>query len=241
MDWLRKDTVDGWERSSAWIGRMLDWTTPNWITATRILAAFAVAALIGAWIVTGSTAMFVAVVVTLALLLLSDWFDGALSRYQRETHGIVPLAPEDETRLAFLARLSLRGPTHTGKWLDPLADKAIFCAVLLPAGIGFMPGWLIGVNVLFAALLTFVRVGGVRQRLGLTDVGANWFGKRKMWIEVLHMSALVLLPRANDGWWRADYGYAAALVTLLAATVFAGLSLAGQFLKNRSVPAGAPS
>lgn len=241
MDWLRKDTVDGWDGASRWIGQRLDWTTPNWITATRILAAFAVAALIGARVVTGSTVLFVAVVAALTVLLFSDWFDGALSRYQKEAHGIVPLAPEDETKLGFLARLSLRGPTHTGKWLDPLADKAIFCAVLLPAGIGYMPGWLIACNVMLAAALTFVRMGGVRQRLGLTDVGANWFGKRKMWIEVFHMAALVLLPRADARWWDADYAYAAALITLLAATVFAGLSLAGQFLKNRSVPAGAPS
>lgn len=241
MDWLRKDTVDGWERSSAWIGRKLDWTTPNRVTFARIVAAFAVAALCVAWVVTGSGVLFVLVVAALTLLLLSDWFDGALSRYQKERHDLTPLTEASEAKLSFRARLSLRGPTHTGKWLDPLADKAIFCSVLLPAGIGFMPGWLIAANVLLAVVLTLVRVDRVKARLGLADVGANWFGKRKMWIEVAHMAALVLLPRADAWWWRADYGYNAALVTLLAATLFAGLSLAGQFLKNRSVPAGAPS
>lgn len=233
MDWLKRETVDGMEGPSRWIGRKLDWTTPNWITMTRIACAGAVAALMVAWRTTESPLAFAVVVPALALLLLSDWFDGALSRYQKEARGIAHVDAETEVKLPFLARLSLRGPTHTGKWLDPLADKAIFCAVLLPLGVGFMPGWLVATNVLLAALLTAIRVGGARQRLGLGDVGANWFGKRKMWIEVVHMAALVLLPRA--------YGYWPALLTLVAATAFAGLSLAGQFAKNRPVSADAPS
>lgn len=236
--WLSRDTVDGWKRASDRFASWFDWTAPNLITMAHILAAPLIAALLAAWLKTGSVPALALAAVVTALALLSDWLDGALARLQHEMDGAPDPSPEQlaaEEALPFFDQLRRRGRTVLGKKLDPIADKATFYSVLLPLGVGFLPGWLIAVNAGIALALTAIRWKRVMRALGLRDAGSNWFGKRKMWAEVFVISALVLLiPWPTLRWW-------ASTGTLLVATAFALLSFAGHLVKGRIRPAGSRS
>jgi phosphatidylglycerophosphate synthase len=121
--------------------------------------------------------------------------------------------------MSFGARLRWPGETQLGKILDPIADKGTFYSVLLPGGLNFLPGWLVYINFLLAIALTVSRP--VLRFLYQAEVAANWFGKRKIWFEVLTISSLALLPRDRIGFY-------CGTAMLAIATALAALSLAAQ-------------
>lgn len=236
--WLSRETVDGWKEWSDRFASRFDWTTPNLVTAAHILVTPVIAALLAAWLVTEFLPFLVAAAALATLALLSDWLDGALARLQHEMDGAATKTEEElaeEESKPFFDQVRLRGRTVLGKKLDPIADKATFYSVLFPLGIGFLPGWLIALNAGLALVLTAIRWKWVMRAFGLKDAASNWFGKRKMWVEVLVMCALVfLVPWPTLRWWVSS-------VTLVFATVFALLSLFGHIAKGRIAPAGARS
>lgn len=234
--WLSRETVDGWKDASDRFAGWFDWTTPNWITAAHIAVTPLIYFCLAAFSFTGSRAFLVAGAATYTLAVISDWLDGALARWQHRRDAPRGLSEAAEVALPLVDQLRLRGNTQLGKRLDPIADKATFYAALLPLGVGFVPTWIVVANVAFALALTAIRWKWAMRALGLRDAGSNWFGKRKMWIEIFVVSSLVLLvPWPDLRWWTSS-------ATLAAATLFAVLSLVGHFVKNwRLGSAGAPS
>jgi len=225
--WLSRDAIDGWEHSSRLIGRALDWTTPNWITVAHIAATPVIFLCFAEWRTNQENDLWRfagAAVYTGAVL--SDWFDGALARYQKGKDNAPSLTDRQESALPLLQRLWLRGSTHTGARLDPIADKATFYCALLPLSAGYLPDWMIVANVALAIALTALRWPGVMRVLGLKDVRANRFGKHKMQVEIVAIASLALLvpwPAAR---------HVSSVAWLAASTLLAALSLGGHFVKN---------
>jgi len=74
-------------------------------------------------------------------------------------------------------------------------------------------------SLTLAILLTVARP--IKRRLGVGDGAANWFGKRKMWVEIVVIVAAVLVPQS-------DIRFLVINLLLGVAFLFAVLSLAGQ-------------
>ena len=217
--------------SSHLLGKALDWTTPNWITAVHIASTPIILLCFAVWRMDENRDLWrLAGAVTYTLAVLSDWADGALATYQTKYRDRVPRTDEAERALPVLARLRLRGPTHTGARLDPIADKATFYSALLPLSVGYLPLALILANVALAFALTAIRWPKVMDRLRFTDVRANAYGKAKMQIEITAIAAIALFVP-----WP-DVRYGLSVVTLTVATACAALSLREHFKRNRSHP-----
>lgn len=222
-----RSTMGGWEHSARLIGQALDWTTPNWITMAHIGVTPLICLSFATWRANEEADLWrLAGAVLCTLALLSDKADGDLAYYQRDHRPSSPMTPEVENALPFLERLRLRGPSHTGARLDPIADKLTFYGALLPLAVGYLPAWMIVANVAFAVALVVIRLPRVAARLGLADVRANLAGKIKMQVEIGALAALALFVP-----WP-EFRYGASVFVLAAATVAAAFSLEGQFAKN---------
>lgn len=126
----------------------------------------------------------------LTLSLLTDFADGALSRYQQSDRPLMTL--DEELRLSFWHRIKYRGVTHLGRTLDPLADKIRFLLVLYSIRRNYVLVELVACLTVVAVLLTLVRP--FKQYLQLDNVGSNRFGKFKVWIEIVGMAMLIFFP-----------------------------------------------
>lgn len=222
-----RSTMGGWEHSARLIGQALDWTTPNWITMAHIGVTPLICLSFAMWRANEEAELWRLAGATLCTLaLLSDKADGDLAYYQRDHRPSPAMSAEEENALPLLDRLRLRGPSHTGARLDPIADKLTFYGALLPLAVGYLPAWMIAANVALAVALVVIRLPRVADRLGLMDVRANLAGKIKMQVEIGALAALALFVP-----WP-EFRYGASVFVLFAATVAAAFSLEGQFAKN---------
>ncbi|MBT5808274.1 CDP-alcohol phosphatidyltransferase family protein [Candidatus Uhrbacteria bacterium] len=181
------------QKISQFIARKLNFTTGNWITLVGLFLAMygielfhADLGLHGEW---GAVAL-------LTLSFLTDWWDGLVSKYQQVheggglEHGI---SLEDELKMSFVERMNHRGTTHLGKKLDPLVDKVRFIGLLWVVGEGFIDESMVWALTFMAALLVIVRP--IKRLLMLGDASSNWFGRRKVYFEVLVIAMLVFSTR----------------------------------------------
>ena len=228
--WIDRETMGGWEHSSELLGRAFDWATPNWITAAHIAVTPFILLCFAEWRTNEDHDLWrFAGAILYTLAVLSDWVDGALAKYQKTHRPSEYLSDDQERKLPFLARLWLRGPTHTGARLDPIADKATFYSALLPLSVGYLPSWLVVANVALAFALTAIRWPKAMAWLAFSDVRANIFGKIKMQVEIGAVATLALfVPWPDVRHW-------SSLAVLFAATACAALSLRGHFERNRRV------
>ena len=132
--------------------------------------------------------------------MLTDVFDGLLARRE--------------------------GRTALGNYLDPVADKTLILCVFVCLGErGVLPLWM-GLVLIGRELL----VSGVRDAAAAQGrvVGANWMGKTKTFLQVVTISAgLLLLARTGNKWagdspavWF-DLLWALGLVAVAASVIFA--------------------
>lgn len=204
------------------------WTLPNIITVGRIIACPIVFVLVMA---PGSAMRILGFVVFLAAAL-SDLWDGYLAR----KHGWI---------------------TDMGKLLDPLADKLLLVATVVPiylvshrAGavgdvpwIGPLPLWIVG--VLFGRELLVTLLRQVAQRKGVV-IAAGTSGKRKALVQNLFAGGVLLwFPieqmAVDRGWDTAFWSFWSTfhrlwVVVTLALAVFLTLySLLDYFWKYRGI------
>ena len=128
--------------------------------------------------------------ILLTVSLVSDFADGALSRYQQGARKAMTL--DEEVSLTFWKRINYRGVTHLGRTLDPLVDKVRFFLVLYSLGIGYVATSLIIALTVVAVCLTLIRP--IKQYLKLDNVSSNRFGKIKIWAEIIGMAFLIFVP-----------------------------------------------
>lgn len=195
------------------------WTLPNAITALRIVLAPVLVVLLYLPNLTGRLVAFLVFVVA----AVSDLWDGWLARRRGEI-------------------------TDFGKLADPLADKLLLAAALIPlflltrsrpeiAGLplyGHVPLWVVAVLLGRELLVTVLRT--LAARLG-TVIQARRAGKYKAFTQSLFIGSAILwlalrTAAAERGWrgelwegWAAFHGWFVA-VTLSAALFLTLLSLA---------------
>lgn len=166
------------------IARAFNWTTANWITIVGGLLAVISMTLFALGF--DQTALC-----TLIASCLTDWFDGAVGRYQQ---GKRPhMTREEEDKLSVWQRINYRGVTHFGRALDPLVDKIRFIGLLWVVGISIVPTVLMVALTTVALILTLMRP--VKRYLELDAGGSNNFGKFKVYAELIAIATLILATR----------------------------------------------
>lgn len=153
----------GWRVSAAILmeGGKGGLTLPTWLTLTRI---FMLPVLV-LFLLEGSDFARNIAGAIFALAALTDWLDGYLAR----TRGLV---------------------SPLGEILDPLADKLLIMAALLPlVAIGKADSWVVGVLLGREFLVTALRAVALRHGI---VVAANKIGKAKMVLEVSSIIFLIL-------------------------------------------------
>jgi phosphatidylglycerophosphate synthase len=128
--------------------------------------------------------------ILLTVSLLTDFADGALSRYQQGENR--PMTLDEELQLTLRERINYRGVTHLGRSLDPIADKVRFFLVLYSLGFEYVSTIIIVALTVLAGCLTLIRP--IKQVLKLDNVSSNRFGKMKIWAEIVGMALLVFFP-----------------------------------------------
>ena len=209
-----------------------DVNLPNAITTLRVLLAPVVTVLL---FESGSTARFVAFGVFL-VAALSDLVDGALARRRGEV-------------------------TDFGKLVDPLADKLLLVATLIPfflltardpnlRGLPVYDGIALWVLVVFfgrEALITWLRTAAARRGV---VVPANTLGKRKALAQSIFIGSMILwiayrTAAVEQGWsgsfdrfWYGLHGWFTT-VSLTIALILTVLSLGVYLVAFRRVLRGA--
>tara|TARA_B100000315_G_scaffold210794_1_gene207267 strand:- start:483 stop:1103 length:621 start_codon:yes stop_codon:yes gene_type:complete len=134
---------------------------PNWLTLTRILML----PLLVLFLLQRSPQSRGIAVVIFSLAAISDWMDGHLAR----KHGQI---------------------TPLGELLDPVADKLLIMAALLPlVAIGKVDAWIVAVILGREFLVTAMRAVALRQGLIVTS---SPIGKTKMGLEIAAIIFLIM-------------------------------------------------
>ncbi len=171
-------------RSESVIGQALNWTTPCWVTV-----AGGALALIGIGLF--QLDLDWAAVGVLTLSFLTDWWDGALARFQQSDEPV--MSREREEELSVWKRMNHRGVTNMGRALDPVVDKIRFIGLLWTVGLERVDKGIVFAITLLALALTLVRP--VKRWLKLDTGGANQWGKYKVYAEVVFIVILVFGTR----------------------------------------------
>jgi len=140
-------------------------TIPNWLTLTRILM-LPILVFVLLQGSSGSRALAAAIFIVAAL---TDWLDGHLARKNDQI-------------------------TSLGELLDPVADKLLIVAALLPlVALGKVDAWVVGILLGREFLVTTMRTIALRHGI---IVPASPIGKTKMGLEVTAIIFLIteLLP-----------------------------------------------
>lgn len=136
-------------------------TLPTWLTLTRIFML----PILVLFLLQGSTTARQIAGAIFALAALTDWLDGYLAR----TRGLV---------------------SPLGEILDPLADKLLIMAALLPlVAIGRADAWIVGILLGREFLVTALRAVALRHGI---VVAASKIGKTKMALQVTSIILLIL-------------------------------------------------
>ena len=80
--------------------------------------------------------------------------------------------------------------TNFGKFLDPLADKLLICAILGEmVGLGWVPAWIVNVIIIRELAVTGLRA--VAADKGVV-IAADWYGKWKTTFQIIAMIPLLI-------------------------------------------------
>lgn len=80
--------------------------------------------------------------------------------------------------------------TNFGKFLDPLADKLLICAILVEmVGLGWVPAWI--VNIIIIRELSVTGLRAVAADKGVV-IAADWYGKWKTTFQIIAMVPLLI-------------------------------------------------
>ena len=100
-----------------------------------------------------------------ALAAISDFVDGYIARKEQQV-------------------------TNFGKFLDPLADKLLICAILVEmVGLGWVPAWI--VNIIIIRELSVTGLRAVAADKGVV-IAADWYGKWKTTFQIIAMIPLLI-------------------------------------------------
>jgi len=197
--WLRRDRFDAVQPLSMRVAAFFDpMFTANQMTLVGLALCFPAWAFYSeGWMVCGTIAM--------TLSLSTDWFDGAIGRFQEEKYrasiGLSPMSLEEEKCVSIEGLILFRGVTHLGRSLDPFVDKIRLLVFLLTIGQEVISTLLIWLIVGTGVLLTIIRP--IKTWLKVDDASANRFGKFKIFVEMGGMSALVFLsPWPQWSWYK---------------------------------------
>ncbi len=149
---------------------------PNLITYGRILAVPAVAGLIAAADVAGTSPAWWWALAIFAAASISDYFDGLLARWYNEQ-------------------------SELGRMLDPIADKLLVGVVLLMlVAKQIITGWSIAAAIII--LSREILVSGLREYLaGLAvKMHVTWLAKWKTAAQLVALGALIAGPIAGTSW-----------------------------------------
>lgn len=136
-------------------------TLSNWLTLARILMV----PVLVLFLLQGSAPAHRIAAVVFVLASLTDWLDGHLARTRGQ---ITPL----------------------GEILDPIADKLLVIAALLPlVALGQVDAWLVGIIIGREFFVTTLRA--VALKWGVV-IAAGALGKLKMFVEVAAIILLIL-------------------------------------------------
>ncbi len=195
--WLRRDRFEAVQPLSVRVARFFDPVfTANQMTLVGLILCVPAWAFYHYDSVVGGT-------ICMILSLSTDWFDGAIGRFQeqryRASRGLQPMTLEEEQRLSLEQRLSFRGTTHFGRSFDPFVDKIRLLVFLLTIGQEVISTLLIWLIVGTGVLLTVIRP--LKTWLKIDHAGSNRFGKLKIFVEMGGMSALVFLSPWPEWTW----------------------------------------
>ena len=80
--------------------------------------------------------------------------------------------------------------TNFGKFLDPLADKLLICAILVEmVGLGWVPAWIVNIIIIRELAVTGLRA--VAADKGVV-IAADWYGKWKTTFQIIAMVPLLI-------------------------------------------------
>jgi CDP-diacylglycerol--glycerol-3-phosphate 3-phosphatidyltransferase len=163
------DKIMGWKEAPAKkvVKYLPDWLTPNMLTLWRILMLLPVVFFILAGHFLWALMFFI-------IGALFDYLDGPLARERGQV-------------------------SEFGKLFDPTADKLLFLIVLFLVGWTRIAHWLLwGVFILEALLIVIVLIfKQILEKRGIKrKVGANIFGKLKMFAQVIALTILLLHPNS---------------------------------------------
>lgn len=193
--WLEGETTAGrLRRMSDWVAERLDMipgATPNRVTAMGLLLA-----LIAIFLFAVGSIALGAIFCTLSYL--TDFFDGALARYQDDRLSEAERQIEGDKN--WMAR---RGKTEdqaifSGASFDPFVDKVRYFGALLTLGLDRLWWPLIAIGGFFALVITIGRPIAIKFKLA--KARANWLGKHKVHVEAALLTWLVFIPATTLPW-----------------------------------------
>ena len=80
--------------------------------------------------------------------------------------------------------------TNFGKFLDPLADKLLICAILVEmVGLGWVQAWIVNIIIIRELAVTGLRA--VAADKGVV-IAADWYGKWKTTFQIIAMVPLLI-------------------------------------------------
>ena len=138
--------------------------------------------------------------VSYSVSMITDFWDGTLSRYQDDHYkNLTKYTEDEEYALSFWKRICLKGSTHFGTIFDALKDKLIYQPALFMLGWNTIShSWWLWPGLTIAILLTIIRIRRIRNWITIKGKNSSkWPGKIKVNIEVVAIAALGLIPTSG--------------------------------------------
>ena len=175
---------------------LLSIDTPSKITFWGLLLAF----LMIACFMVGTPDAMILGKVFYSVSMITDFWDGTLSRYQDFLYPkLIKYTEDGEYALSFWKRICLKGSTHFGTIFDALKDKLVYQPALFMLGWNTIShGWWLWPGLTIAILLTIIRIRKIRNWITIKGKNSSkWPGKIKVNIEVAAIAALGLIPTSG--------------------------------------------